>query len=29
MLLAQAKKTDYNTKIIEIEKILTDHNHDR
>ena len=23
------KKTDYNTKIIEIEKKLTDHNHDK
>ena len=29
VLLIQAKKTDYNTKINEIEKKITDHNHDK
>ena len=29
MLVVQLKKTDYDVKIIEIEKKLTDHNHDR
>ena len=29
ILLVQSKKTDYDTKIIEIEKKLTDHNHDK
>ena len=29
ILLVQSKKTDYDTKITEIEKKLTDHNHDK
>ena len=29
MLIIQLKKTDYNTKITEIEKKLTDQNHDK
>ena len=29
MISGLAKKTDYNTKISEIEKKLTDHNHDK
>ena len=29
MLIVQSKKTDYNTKITEIEKKLIDHNHDK
>ena len=29
MLVIQSKKTDYNTKISEIEKKITDHNHDK
>ena len=29
MLVIQLKKTDYNTKVTEIEKKLTDHNHDK
>ena len=29
MLVIQLKKTDYNTKIYEIEKETTDHNHDK
>ena len=28
ILIAQLKETDYNTKFTEIEKKLTDHNHD-
>ena len=29
MLVIQSKKTDYNTKINEIEKEITDHNHEK
>ena len=29
MLVIQSKKTDYNTKINEIEKKITDHDHDK
>ena len=29
MLIIQLKKTDYNTKVTEIENILTNHNHDK
>ena len=29
MLLIYSKKTDYNTKVSEIEKKITDHNHDK
>ena len=29
MLVIQSKKTDYNTKLNEIEKKVTDHNHDK
>ena len=29
MLVISSKKTDYNTKINEIEKKITDHNHDK
>ena len=29
ILVVQLKKTDYDTKITEIEKKLTDHNHDK
>ena len=29
MLVIQSEKTDYNTKIIEIEKKITDHSHDK
>ena len=29
MLVMQLKKADYNTKVTEIEKKLTDHNHDK
>ena len=29
MLVIQSKKTNYNTKITEIEKKITDHNHDK
>ena len=29
MLAIQLKKTDYDSKITEIEKKLTDHNHDQ
>ena len=29
MLVIQSKKTDYNTKISEIEKKITNHNHDK
>ena len=29
MLAIQSKKTDYDTKVNEIEKNITDHNHDK
>ena len=29
MLVIQLKKTDYDTKITQIEKKVTDHNHDK
>ena len=29
VLVIQSKETDYNTKINEIEKKITDHNHDK
>ena len=29
MLAIQSKKTDYNTKVNEIEKKITDHSHDK
>ena len=29
MLVIQSKKTDYNAKLNEIEKKVTDHNHDK
>ena len=29
MLVMQLKKADYNTKVTEVEKKLTDHNHDK
>ena len=29
MLVVQSKKKDYDTKISEIKKTLTDHNHDK
>ena len=29
MLVIQSKKTDYNTKIVEIENKIADHDHDK
>ena len=29
MLVVQLKKTNYNTKISDLEKKITDHNHDK